>query len=209
MSTTVLFDFDGVIADTEPQYDLYYNRLAQEYKLGIDDFPSKIKGMPLTEIIDKYFAHCAHNERDNIIARTHEYELQMTFRPVSGVIEFIQYLDRHNYKKAIVTSSPTAKMDIALQKMQLNAYFPVVITADHITKGKPDPMCYLLAAAQLHAAPSQCVVFEDSLSGIAAARNAAMKVIGVATTIAADTLQQHVQPIIEDFSHLTEVVGLL
>jgi HAD superfamily hydrolase (TIGR01509 family) len=209
MTTTVLFDFDGVIADTEPQYDLYYHRLAQEHNLGIDNFPAKIKGMPLTEIMNIYFAHCSHNERNKIIARTHDYELQMDFRPIRGVMEFIQYLDYHNYKKAIVTSSPTAKMNIALQKMQLNGYFPVIVTADHITKGKPDPMCYLLAATQLHAEPAQCVVFEDSLSGIAAARNAAMKVIGVATTIAADTLQQHVQPIIHDFAHLTEVVELL
>jgi HAD superfamily hydrolase (TIGR01509 family) len=121
---------------------------------------------------------------------------------VPGVLEFIRFLEEKKYKKAIVTSSPSAKMNAAIKKLSLENYFPVVVTADHITKGKPDPMCYLLAAQQLRSAPEECVVFEDSLAGITAGKNAGMKVVGVATTLAPDVLKQHVPQVIPDFTNL-------
>jgi beta-phosphoglucomutase-like phosphatase (HAD superfamily) len=70
-------------------------------------------------------------------------------------------------------------------------------------------MCYLLAASQLQSAPEECLVFEDSLAGVAAGKRAGAKVVGVATTLAPDVLQQHVQWVIPDFTNLPEVVGLL
>jgi beta-phosphoglucomutase-like phosphatase (HAD superfamily) len=84
-----------------------------------------------------------------------------------------------------------------------------MVTADHITKGKPDPMCYLMAASQLRSAPEECLVFEDSLAGITAGKNAGAKVVGVATTLSPDILKQHVQWVIPNFSNLQEVVALL
>jgi HAD superfamily hydrolase (TIGR01509 family) len=209
MITTVLFDFDGVVANTEPQYDTFFNGLAQEYKLGLRNFAALIKGVPLQEIMDKYFGKHSAQERDSILKRTAAFELQMKFPPVSGVMAFIAYLEAHHYKKAIVTSSPTAKMNAAIKKLRLEGRFPVMVTADHITKGKPDPMCYLLAASQLQSAPEECLVFEDSLAGIAAARNAGANVVGVATTLTRGVLFQHVSRVIPDFSSLPEVVALL
>ncbi|MDR3350688.1 MAG: HAD-IA family hydrolase, partial [Prevotellaceae bacterium] len=66
----------------------------------------------------------------------------------------------------------TAAMIMAMKKLRLERYFQVVVSADHITKGKPDPMCYLLAASQLQSAPEECLVFEDSLAGVAAGKRA-------------------------------------
>ncbi|MDR0737734.1 MAG: HAD family phosphatase [Prevotellaceae bacterium] len=209
MITTILFDFDGVVADTEPQYDMFFNRIAEEYNFGISNFASLIKGVPLQEIMDKYFGDYPAQEKTNILERTAAFELQMEFPPVPGVMAFIVYLEKHRYKKAIVTSSPAAKMEAAMKKLPLERYFPVVVTADHITKGKPDPMCYLLAASQLQSAPEECLVFEDSLAGITAAKNAGAKVVGVATTLAPDLLKQHVQWVIPDFTNLPEVIALL
>jgi HAD superfamily hydrolase (TIGR01509 family) len=118
---------------------------------------------------------------------------------------FIQYLEEKKYKKAIVTSSLTAKMNAAMKKLRLESYFPVVVTADHVARGKPDPACYLLAAQQLQSTPEECVVFEDSLAGITAATRAGMKVVGVATTLAPTLLKQHTQWVIPDFTNLPEV----
>ena len=209
MITTVLFDFDGVVADTEPQYDVLFNRIAEEYNFGISNFASLIKGVPLPEIMDKYFGKYSAQEKINILKRTAAFELQMEFPPVPGVMAFIAYLEAHRYKRAIVTSSPTAKMNAAMKKLPLERYFPVMVTADHITKGKPDPMCYLLAASQLQSAPEECLIFEDSLAGIAAAKSAGAKVAGVATTLSTDLLKQHVQWVIPDFTNLPELVALL
>jgi HAD superfamily hydrolase (TIGR01509 family) len=207
MITTVLFDFDGVVADTEPQYDDFWATEGQG--LGIPDFASLIKGTPMPEIMRKYFGNYPAQEQRGILERSAAFELQMDFPPVPGVMAFIDWLETHHYKKALVTSSPSEKMNVAMKKLPFGRYFPVMITADHITKGKPDPMCYLLAAAQLQSAPEECIVFEDSLAGITAARNAGAKVVGVATTIAPDLLKQHVQWIIPNFTNLPEVVALL
>jgi HAD superfamily hydrolase (TIGR01509 family) len=201
MITTVLFDFDGVIADTEPQYDAFWTAEAQG--LGIPNIASLIKGVPMCEIMNKYFGSYSAQEQRDILERTVAFEQQMDFPPVPGVLEFIRYLEEKKYKKAIVTSSPTAKMDAAMKKLSLEGYFPVVVTADHITKGKPDPMCYLLAAQQLQSAPEECVVFEDSLAGITAGKSAGMEVVGVATTLSPEVLKRHVPQVIPDFTNLT------
>ena len=209
MITTILFDFDGVVADTEPQYDEIWNRMAEAYNLGIPNFATLIKGIPLSEIMTKYFGNYPAQEKDSILARSVAFETQMAFPPIPGVMAFIDYLEAHHYKRALVTSSSTVKMKAAMKQLPLERLFPVMITADHITKGKPDPMCYLLAASQLQSAPEECLVFEDSLAGITAGKNAGAKVVGVATTLSSDLLKQHVQWTIPDFTNLQEVIALL
>jgi HAD superfamily hydrolase (TIGR01509 family) len=206
--TAAIFDFDGVIADTEPQYDTFFNNLAAKYRLPTN-FAALIKGTTLTAIMEKYFSAYSPEERAQITRDHLRYELQMTYTFIPGAREAIHYFKNNGYQTAIVTSSPTAKMNIALQKMQLENTFDALITADHITRGKPDPMCYRLAAATLGVAPAACVVFEDSLMGIAAGKNAGMKVIGLATTVPAATLAQHVENSIPDFSDLQKVRSLL
>jgi HAD superfamily hydrolase (TIGR01509 family) len=207
--TTILFDFDGVIVDTEPQYDIFFNQLAEEYHLEINNFASLIKGVPLPEIMDKYFKNYSKKEKNRILEETREFELQMDFEFIPGVKAFIDYLEVENYKMAIVTSSPAIKMEIALRKLYLNDIFRVVISADKISRGKPDPMCYLLAAKELQSPPVQCLVFEDSIPGITAGKNANMKVIGVSTTIPADTLNKHVDVVIPDFTDSAQLISFL
>lgn len=207
--TTVLFDFDGVVADTEPLYDIFWGQMAEKYHIGIPDFPAKIKGTTLQRIYDLYFADYSAEEHGKITRACEEYEKTMDFPEVKGTVRFLHTLKAEGYRVGLVTSSYRIKMERALKLMGLETVFDTIVTADRITVGKPDPMCYLLAARDLQAAPGECVVFEDSFSGIQAATAAGMRVIGVATTNPEKAIGDKVSAVIPDFSQPEKILKLL
>lgn len=203
--TTALFDFDGVVADTEPLYDVFWKNMAEKYQLGIPGFAAKIKGTTLDRIFKIYFPDFSQEELDQIVRASIEFEEKMDFPEVHGSIGFIQGLKEQGMKVGLVTSSSSMKMDTALKKMGIESVFDTVVTADRITRGKPDPMCYLLAATELGSQPNECVVFEDSFSGIQAGTDAGMRVIGLSTTNPAEAIRDKVYAVMRDFGLEGEV----
>ena len=204
-----LFDFDGVVADTEPLYDIFWEGIAEKYHIDVPDFTSKIKGITLQHIYYTYFAACSTDETDRITSAISDYERDMKFPEIPGVVEFFSFLKQYGYRLGLVTSSSMAKMQIALKKMGLESVFDTLVTADRITVGKPDPMCYLLAAADLQAQPDACVVFEDSFSGIQAGKAAGMRVVGLATTNPREAILEQVDAVIPDFQDAGRVLDLM
>lgn len=200
---TALFDFDGVIVDTEPIYDLFWNDAAIRYELGIENFAHKIKGTTLPHILEKYFSGYSEEFRQKVVRESTEYEKEMPFPPMPGSIEFLQMLKAHGVKTGLVTSSDDTKIERAFRLLPLGNLFDTVVTADRITKGKPDPMCYRLAASDLKEDPADCLVFEDSFAGIQAGNAAGMRVIGLSTTNPADALKDKVFAVIPNFEALT------
>jgi HAD superfamily hydrolase (TIGR01509 family) len=207
--STVLFDFDGVIADTEPQYDVYIEELGRKQNLGIDDFAAKVKGTTTPDILKNYFSHLSQEERSKLEREMDDFEQQMDFPLVDGVMDFIKYLKDNGYKIGLVTSSQELKMKRALKLLGLTNTFDTIVTAARITHGKPNPMCYLLAAEDLRSKPEECIVFEDSFHGIRAGKDAGMKVVGLSTTINEDTLKDKVNHVIPDFSDMKQTIGFL
>ncbi|HRF52792.1 MAG TPA: HAD family phosphatase, partial [Trichococcus flocculiformis] len=105
-----------------------------------------------------------------------EFEKQMDFPAIDGALDFVYNVKKEGFKVGLVTSSQDFKMERAFSILSLNNVFDTIVTADRITKGKPDPMCYLLAANDWNAKPENCIVFEDSFAGIKAATLAGMRV---------------------------------
>lgn len=200
---TALFDFDGVIVDTEPIYDLFWNEAAIRYGLGIENFAQKIKGTTLPYILEKYFSGYSEEFRQKVVRESTEYEKEMPFPPMPGSIEFLRTLKAQGVKTGLVTSSDDTKVKRAFGMLSLENLFDTVVTADRITKGKPDPMCYRLAAADLKEDPAACLVFEDSFAGIQAGNAAGMRVIGLSTTNPADSLIDKVYAVIPNFESVT------
>lgn len=207
--STVLFDFDGVIADTEPQYDIYIEELGEKYNLGIENFATLVKGTTTPDILKKYFSHLSHDERLKIERDMDDFEQEMDFPLVDGVMEYINYLKENNYKVGLVTSSQELKMKRALKLLDLSDTFGTIVTAARIIDGKPNPMCYLLAAKDLNSAPDECIVFEDSFHGIQAGKSAGMRVVGLSTTIDKKDLVEKVNDVIPDFSDIRQVIDFL
>lgn len=208
-NTAILFDFDGVIVNTEPLYDIYMNELGERYNLGIDNLADKVKGMTTPEVIKKYFGHLNDDELEKFKKEMLDFETSMDFPLIEGVLDFIKYLKENDYKVALVTSSQRIKMERALKILHLDSTFDSMVTADRITQGKPHPMCFLLAAKDLNVEPENCIVFEDSINGINAGLASKMKVIGLTTSFSDSEIGDKVYATIPDFSDLNHVITLL
>ena len=195
----ILFDLDGVIIDTEPQYDLFWRKMGEDYHLGIKEFEKKVKGLILPDIIQRFFSHLPEKDQQIIKQGSDTNELQMEIIPIAGVLDFIRSLKQAGFPLGLVTSSGAAKLAMVLEKLHLQSCFDTIVSSDRITKGKPDPMCFQTAANDLDVLPEQCIVFEDSFHGIAAGNAAGMKVIGLSTTNSREDIQDSVIHVMPDF----------
>lgn len=200
---TALFDFDGVIVDTEPIYDIFWNEAGERYGTGIENFAAVIKGTTLPYIMDKYFSDRTDEFRQMVIKESTEYESTMPLPAMPGSMEFLHLLKEQGVQIGLVTSSDDLKVKRAFKLHHLENMFDTIVTADRITKGKPDPMCYLLAANDLNVSPTDCIVFEDSFAGIQAGTDAGMRVIGLSTTNPEETLKDKVYEVIPNFEQIT------
>lgn len=195
-----LFDLDGVIIDTEPQYDKFWNKAGKDYHSGIENFEKVIKGTTLPNILSRYFSHLPEDKRKELEAANHAFDLQLVMDTIPGALEFLAESKKAGIKTGLVTSSDNEKLESVFRKLPIRQYFDTVVSADRITAGKPDPMCYLLAAKDLNIPPENCYVFEDSFSGIAAGNAAGMKVVGLSTTNSAESIRDKVWKEIPNFA---------
>ncbi|MDR2057148.1 MAG: HAD family phosphatase [Dysgonamonadaceae bacterium] len=194
-----LFDLDGVIIDTESQYDIFWREIGQKYQLGIENIEQFVKGTTLSNIMSTYFSYLPVKEQEKLETVLRNFELQMDMIPIPGALEFLAELKRSEIKMGLVTSSDDEKLDYIFRSLPIRTYFDTLVTANRVIKGKPDPACYLLAASDLHVLPENCYVFEDSFNGIAAGNAAGMKVIGLSTTNSTESIRDKVIKVIPDF----------
>lgn len=175
-----LFDLDGVLVDTEGIYTEFWNKLGAEYGKPAT-FAFDIKGTTLSNILTTHFPD--QNTQQEISRKIEDFEAHMEYRLFPGVERFLASLRERGVKCAIVTSSDDKKMaSLALQLPHLATSMDTVVTGSDVTRSKPDPEGYLLAAKRLGIDPAQCVVFEDSLQGLEAGHRSGAKVVGLTTT---------------------------
>lgn len=175
-----LFDLDGVLIDSEGIYTEFWKQIDREYPTGVKDFAHVIKGNTLDRILTTYFDQALHPA---ILKLLRQQEEEMVYRPFPGVIEFMNGLRQAGWGIAIVTSSNMRKMEgLFSQVPQMAEAFDVLVTDGDVKNSKPAPEGYLLAARRLSLEPACCTVFEDSLAGLKAGRNAGCRVVAVATT---------------------------
>lgn len=198
----VLFDFDGVIADTESQYTYFWDKMGKDY-LGLEGFGHTIKGQTLVQIFGKFFDGMV-KEQEEIVPQLNAFERNMSYDYIPGALEFMQELKRRGIRSAIVTSSNDIKMSNAYAAHpELLEIVDTVLTSEHFSKSKPDPECFLKGMEVLGATPQEAIVFEDSFHGISAGRASGAKVIGLATTNKREALTPLCDMVIDDFTQIT------
>ena len=198
----VLFDFDGVIADTESQYTYFWDKMGKDY-LGLEEFGHTIKGQTLVQIFGKYFDGKL-KEQQEIVPQLSAFEQNMSYDYIPGALEFMQELKRKGIRSAIVTSSNDIKMSNAYAAHpELRDLVDTVLTSEHFSKSKPDPECFLKGMEALGATPQETIVFEDSFHGISAGRASGAKVIGLATTNSRESLTPLCDMVIDDFTQIS------
>lgn len=206
-----LFDFDGVVMDTESQYTIYWNEVGRKYHPEIENFGLLIKGQTLTQIYDRYFKGMDVAQAE-ITDGLNKFESEMKYEYVPGVAEFMKELRQNGVKIAIVTSSNEKKMaNVYLLHPELKDLVDRILTAEMFTRSKPAPDCFLLGAQVFDTIPENCVVFEDSFHGLQAGTSAQMAVVGLSTTNPKEAIKDKCNLVIPDFTNFAynDIIMLL
>lgn len=198
-----LFDLDGVVFNTEPQYTIFWGMICRQYHPEHPGLEHEIKGQTLTQIYDRWFNGSLEKEQPSITARLDDYEGQMHYDYIDGFEALIDNLHAHGVKTAVVTSSNLPKMESVYRHQPgFRQLFDAILTSEDFQQSKPDPDCYLKAAQRFGVSPESCVVFEDSFNGLRAGKAAGMAVVGLATTNSRDAIQPLSDVQVEDFKDL-------
>jgi beta-phosphoglucomutase len=218
MFKALIFDFDGVILDSEP---LHYQACSVVFKqLGItisyDEYVKECLGYADKDMFPKFFA--TRNlfftvEKINYVMEEKTKQFQAIIRDcdilpmIDAVDQYINYIANKIPKLAICSGSTKNEILAVLAKIKhgsLLTYFDKIVTSEDVKHGKPSPEGYLLTAGQLNLSPSECLVIEDTPHGVDAAKAAGMRVIALTTSYKQEQLQ-HADQIITHFAQLIPV----
>ena len=193
-----LFDFDGVVMDTEPQYTAFWDKEGLEY-FGVEGFAATIKGQTLVQIFEKHLPGRL-KEQEELTVKIDELERNMVFDYVPGALEFITQLKKAGVPMAIVTSSNKVKMQqVYKSHPELPDLMDAILTSEDFARSKPAPDCFLKGMEVLGGTPETTFVFEDSFHGLAAGRASGAFVVGLATTNKREAIAPLCDRVIDDF----------
>lgn len=185
-----IFDMDGLLLDTECIYQAVWKEMGRERGLTLDErFTAAITGTsgPLEEAVIRAFVPGVEPGPfiEECKARTFAAEAKgVPLKP--GAAEIAAACQRAGLRMAVASASPRAMVEQNLRLSGLEKWFPLVITGDAVTHGKPAPDIFLLAAQRLDCPPEACWVLEDSPNGIRAAHAAGMRGVMVPDTVPPD-----------------------
>lgn len=188
----VVFDMDGVLVDSGAHHRDAWRATFRD--LGVTppaEFWRITIGRPADEAVALLVDGVDRAEVLRLAEVKRHHYTRLARRgtvPVAGVPAFVEALARDRVPRAVATSATRRDLERALGELGLRSRFDVVVTADDVRWGKPHPEVYLRAAAGLAVDPSACVVFEDAVVGVQAARAAGMRVIGVTSAHTGDEL---------------------
>jgi sugar-phosphatase len=181
----ILFDMDGVLIDSTPAVERVWRKWAIEHRLNPETVIEQAHGRRSIETI-RAVAPQMDAERENLKVERMEIDDKEGITALPGASQMLGSLPPEQF--AIVTSAtrPLAVARLGYAKLPVPRF---MVTADDVREGKPSPQPFLAGAALLGVAPEDCLVFEDTPAGVAAARAANMQVIAVSTTYSEDELK--------------------
>ncbi len=191
----VIFDLDGVLLDSSAFHLRAWQRLGDELGVGVDEaFFARTFGMTnatiLPDLLDRRLtADEAHrlSERKEAVFRE---EASGRVQLFPGAARLLEELREHGYRLALASSTPASNLAFFSSELNLGGLLDVLVGADDVSRGKPDPEVFLVAASRLGLAPRRCAVVEDAVAGFEAAAAAGMPCVAVATTNPFDRLAE-------------------
>ncbi|MHC8949906.1 HAD family hydrolase [Sphingobacterium hungaricum] len=181
----VIFDMDGVIVHTNPYHSLAFRKLFTAYELNPseEEFELHMYGKHNSYIFSHFLNRKIgreelvelENEKEALFREIYATEID----PIPNFLPFLTSLKEAGIPTGIATSAPRANLDLIATKLDLFRLMDSVLASEDIHLHKPHPEVYLKSAENLGIPPENCLVFEDSFSGITAGLNAGMKVVGV------------------------------
>jgi beta-phosphoglucomutase family hydrolase len=205
-----IFDMDGVLVDSGSHHRAAWQALLDE--LGATpaaaEFWRLTIGRPAEEAVPLVLGRSVPaDEARHVAFRKRELYLRLARRGVQavpGVQAFVADLVQRGVPRGVATSATRRDVDRILRQLDLRLYFDVIVSVEDVVWGKPDPEVYILAARRLRVPPEACLVLEDSLVGVQAARRAGMRAVGVSTAHDESELRRAgAECVIGDFEGLT------
>jgi HAD superfamily hydrolase (TIGR01509 family) len=209
----VIFDLDGVLADSEPWWNEIDKKLLGEYGVVYrGEYHRNVLGVSYqlaVEFYKKAFGLTAPTEE--LMRRRGEIAAEFFANRVGlfpSTRQTLEHLRQMNLHLAVATSSVSASARPFLDRYQLTAFFDVIVTGDEIERGKPHPDIYLRAAEKLGVPATECLVIEDALSGIAAGKAAEMRVAAIPDTrfVDAREYEKEANYLLRDLSEIPPLI---
>ena len=202
----VLWDMDGVIVDTYAGHYLSWKQALEEVGQPYEeDVFRRIFGMNNRLILATIYGHEPEEEFIQKVSERKEVlfreDIKGKVQPLPGVLDWLERFKKMGLKQAVASSAPQANIDALLTELQIRHYFGAEAAGSNL-KGKPDPAVFLLAAERLGVDPRHCLVIEDSIAGVEAAKRAGCTCLAVLTTNQASELGK-ADLILKDLSALT------
>ncbi len=184
MIKAVLFDFDGVVVQSEPLHKKTFMEILSPYGVSVSDerWYSEFAGTGSRHIFEVLLKEYGIREDVSAMVERRKgiYESRVRggeLKEMPGVREFLRALRALGIRTAIVSGSHRSNVNAALETLGLGGYFDLIVSGDDIKLRKPDPGPFLLAARMLGLAPAECIGIEDSRSGIIAVKAAGMTLV--------------------------------
>ena len=201
----ILFDFDGVIADTLTYHVQAWQKVFDEYKVEISPEDVFLLEGRFADEICRLLAEKKGLSLDDARVKQLTKQKRGIYKQVTkakiypSINSMFEYLKKNFVKKALVTGS-IVKNILPVVGEDFLGHFDVIVTGDQVTHNKPHPEPYLTAAEKLAVKPNECIVIENAPSGIIAAKQAGMFCIAVKTTIQKEQYLKEADLIVKDVS---------
>ena len=210
---SIIFDFDGLLVDTEIISYRIYKEILNNYGIGFNQkdyseyFSGKTEEANVNNIINKYNLPLTVEEMLEKIITKEKYLHSLGVDLKRGALELLNFLNQNHYKISIASSSTKNRAIKILKDNNIYNLFNIFVFAENINKSKPDPEIFLKACELMKEKPNNCIVLEDSEAGIEAANNANIDVICIPDMKRPD--DNHLSKTLKVFDSLLEVIDFL
>jgi mannitol-1-/sugar-/sorbitol-6-/2-deoxyglucose-6-phosphatase len=183
--STVIFDMDGLLIDSEPLWQEAGALVLQQYGIRLtDEQYYSATGLRTPEWIDFWFSCYKIDKQftENACAVVEQSALEIIQEkgnPMPGLKYIMDFFKKERFRIGIASSSPMHLIQMVIKKLEIGDYLSAVTSAEKLPFGKPHPQVFLDCAALLQVNPTSCICFEDSFNGMIAAKAARMKCVVV------------------------------
>jgi len=185
---TLLFDMDGLLVDSEPYWKIAEKEVFGSLGLNLsDELLRQVMGFRLNEVVQHWYHYQAwpnpnFQKTENDILDCMDAYMRKDAHALPGVIESLNYVKEKKYTCALASSSSMRLIEAVIASLNIRNYFDLLYSAESEPFGKPHPGIFLTAAKILGSDPKHCLVIEDSLNGVIAAKAARMTCVAVPET---------------------------
>lgn len=181
----VIFDMDGLLIDSEPYWKIAEKEVFGKLGLNLtDDLLRQVMGFRLSEVVQYWYHYqpwpepnFEQTERD--VLDCVKQLIQQHADAMPGVYEVLTHCKQNNFKMALASSSAMELIEVVIDKLNIRHFFDMVWSAQYEKYGKPHPAIFLSVSRKLQVEPKHCVVFEDAINGVIAAKAARMYCIAI------------------------------